>query len=205
MTEYKLVLVGAGGVGKSALTLQFLQKHFVIDYDPTISDSYRKQVKIDDQPYIMDIMDTAGQEEYHAMRHGYMRTGQAFLFVYAINSKSSFDEGHDFRRQILRVQEKEKVPMVVVGNKCDLPDAQRQVSKEDGEELARKWGVPFFETSAKLAINVDDAFYTLLKEAIKAYPPKTGVHSKKKGDSSTVNNTGRNKLTTSRRANCILL
>jgi GTPase KRas protein len=65
MTEYKLVLVGAGGVGKSALTLQFLQKHFVIDYDPTISDSYRKQVKIDDQPYIMDIMDTA-TSHYHS-------------------------------------------------------------------------------------------------------------------------------------------
>ena len=63
MTEYKLVVVGAGGVGKSALTIQLIQNHFVDEYDPTIEDSYRKQVVIDGETCLLDILDTAGQEE----------------------------------------------------------------------------------------------------------------------------------------------
>ena len=62
MTEYKLVVVGAGGVGKSALTIQLIQNHFVDEYDPTIEDSYRKQVVIDGETCLLDILDTAGQE-----------------------------------------------------------------------------------------------------------------------------------------------
>lgn len=74
--EYKIVVVGGGGVGKSALTIQFIQSYFVDEYDPTIEDSYRKQVVIDDKVSILDILDTAGQEEYSAMREQYMRTGK---------------------------------------------------------------------------------------------------------------------------------
>jgi GTPase KRas len=66
--EYKIVIVGGGGVGKSALTIQFIQSQFVDEYDPTIEDSYRKQCDIDGQVSILDILDTAGQEEYSAMR-----------------------------------------------------------------------------------------------------------------------------------------
>lgn len=64
MTEYKLVIVGGGGVGKSALTIQLIQNHFIDEYDPTIEDSYRKQVTIDEETCLLDILDTAGQEEY---------------------------------------------------------------------------------------------------------------------------------------------
>jgi GTPase KRas protein len=60
--EYKLVIVGGGGVGKSALTIQLIQGHFVDEYDPTIEDSYRKQVNIDNETCLLDILDTAGQE-----------------------------------------------------------------------------------------------------------------------------------------------
>ncbi|KAJ2545791.1 RAS1 protein, partial [Coemansia sp. RSA 1933] len=62
--EYKLVVVGGGGVGKSALTIQFIQSHFVDEYDPTIEDSYRKQCAIDGETAMLDVLDTAGQEEY---------------------------------------------------------------------------------------------------------------------------------------------
>ncbi|KAJ2412090.1 RAS1 protein, partial [Coemansia sp. RSA 2531] len=62
--EYKLVVVGGGGVGKSALTIQFIQSHFVDEYDPTIEDSYRKQCTIDNETAMLDVLDTAGQEEY---------------------------------------------------------------------------------------------------------------------------------------------
>lgn len=120
MTEYKLVVVGAGGVGKSALTIQLIQNHFVDEYDPTIEDSYRKQVVIDGETCLLDILDTAGQEEYSAMRDQYMRTGEGFLLVFAVNSAKSFEDISSYREQIKRVKDAEEVPMVLVGNKCDL-------------------------------------------------------------------------------------
>ena len=163
MTEYKLVIVGGGGVGKSALTIQLIQNHFIDEYDPTIEDSYRKQVTIDDETCLLDILDTAGQEEYSAMRDQYMRTGQGFLTVFAITSRSSFDEITAFREQILRVKDEDQVPMVVAGNKCDLED-ERQVTTAEGQDLAKSFACPFFETSAKSRINVEEAFYALVRE-----------------------------------------
>ncbi len=75
LATYKLVVVGDGGVGKSALTIQFFQKLFVTDYDPTIEDSYIQHTEVDGKWCIMDVLDTAGQEEFSAMREQYMRKG----------------------------------------------------------------------------------------------------------------------------------
>ena len=166
-TEYKLVILGGGGVGKSALTIQLVQSHFIDEYDPTIEDSYRKQVSIDDEVCLLDILDTAGQEEYSAMRDQYMQGGEGFIVVYAINSRDSFDEVTTFRDQILRVKDADRVPMVICGNKCDLED-DRQVTKNEGEDLAKSFGVPFFETSALSRINVDESFFELVREIRKA-------------------------------------
>uniref|UniRef100_A0A8C1PW27 small monomeric GTPase n=1 Tax=Cyprinus carpio TaxID=7962 RepID=A0A8C1PW27_CYPCA len=165
MTEYKLVVVGAGGVGKSALTIQLIQNHFVDEYDPTIEDSYRKQVVIDGETCLLDILDTAGQEEYSAMRDQYMRTGEGFLCVFAINNSKSFIyflNPLDFKQeQIKRVKDSDDVPMVLVGNKCDLA---RTVDTKQAQELARSYGIEFVETSAKTRQGVEDAFYTLVRE-----------------------------------------
>lgn len=64
----KFVVLGPGGVGKSCLTIRFVQGKFITEYDPTIEDSYRKQVNVDGVPYLLELLDTAGQEEYAAMR-----------------------------------------------------------------------------------------------------------------------------------------
>ncbi|KAL0572740.1 RAS1 protein [Marasmius crinis-equi] len=163
LREYKLVVVGGGGVGKSALTIQFIQSHFVDEYDPTIEDSYRKQCVIDDEVALLDVLDTAGQEEYGAMREQYMRTGEGFLLVYSITSRNSFEEISTFHQQILRVKDQDTFPVVVVANKCDL-EYERQVGMNEGRDLAKHFGCKFIETSAKQRINVDEAFSTLVRE-----------------------------------------
>jgi GTPase KRas protein len=104
------------------------------DKRPHPPDSYRKQCVIDDEVALLDVLDTAGQEEYSAMREQYMRTGEGFLLVYSITSRESFDEIVTFQQQILRVKDKDYFPIIVVGNKCDL-DGERKVSTE-GEFLS---------------------------------------------------------------------
>ncbi|THH19817.1 hypothetical protein EW146_g1423 [Bondarzewia mesenterica] len=214
LREYKLVVVGGGGqfffhssslskhacgppmltvsfllpkgVGKSALTIQFIQSHFVDEYDPTIEDSYRKQCVIDEEVALLDVLDTAGQEEYgllldappyvsshqigslplvssSAMREQYMRTGEGFLLVYSITSRNSFEEISTFHQQILRVKDKDSFPVIVVANKCDL-EYERQVGMNEGRDLAKHFNCRFIETSAKQRINVDEAFSNLVRE-----------------------------------------
>ncbi|EZF23606.1 Ras-like protein [Trichophyton rubrum MR850] len=175
LREYKLVVVGGGGVGKSCLTIQLIQSHFVDEYDPTIEDSYRKQCVIDDEVALLDVLDTAGQEEYSAMREQYMRTGEGFLLVYSITSRQSFEEIITFQQQILRVKDKDYFPIILVGNKCDL-EKEREVSQEDGEKLARSFGCKFIETSAKSRINVDNAFYDIVRE-IRRYNKEISSYS----------------------------
>ena len=99
------------------------------DADKNDADSYRKQCVIDDEVALLDVLDTAGQEEYSAMREQYMRTGEGFLLVYSITSRQSFEEIQQFQQQILRVKDKDYFPIIIVGNKCDL-EAEREVSKQ---------------------------------------------------------------------------
>lgn len=178
LREYKLVVLGSGGVGKSALTVQFVQGIFVEKYDPTIEDSYRKQVEIDGQQCMLEILDTAGTEQFTAMRDLYMKNGQGFVLVYSIIAQSTFNDLPDLRDQILRVKDKDEVPMVLVGNKCDLTD-QRVISTEQGQELANKFNSAFLEASAKTKTNVDLIFNTLIRQINKLNPVKDGAKKKK--------------------------
>jgi len=178
LREYKLVVLGSGGVGKSALTVQFVQGIFVEKYDPTIEDSYRKQVEIDGTQCMLEILDTAGTEQFTAMRDLYMKNGQGFVLVYSIIAQSTFNDLPDLREQILRVKDKDDVPMVLVGNKCDLTD-QRVITTEQGEDLARKFGCAFLEASAKTRVNVDQIFHDLIRQINKHSPPPK--KEKKKG------------------------
>ncbi|CBY23745.1 unnamed protein product [Oikopleura dioica] len=152
--DYKIVVLGSGGVGKSALTVQFVQNIFVEKYDPTIEDSYRKQIELDGQTCMLEILDTAGTEQFTAMRDLYMKNGQGFALVYSITSQSTLQDLNEIREQILRVKDAEDVPLILIGNKCDL-EGERAVGREQGQALARSWGnVQFMETSAKSKINV---------------------------------------------------
>jgi GTPase KRas protein len=137
------------------------------EYDPTIEDSYRKQVMIDDETALLDILDTAGQEEFSSMQDQWMRDGKGFLLVYNITSRPTFDEVSILYEKILRTKDTDHVPIVLVGNKCDLKD-ERQVEYNEGADLAKKWGCSFFETSAKIKLNNEACFFELVREIRKA-------------------------------------
>ncbi|ORY68738.1 ras family-domain-containing protein [Pseudomassariella vexata] len=180
MVLYKLVVLGDGGVGKTALTIQLCLQHFVETYDPTIEDSYRKQVVIDSQACMLEVLDTAGQEEYTALRDQWIRDGEGFVLVYSISSRSSFSRIKRFHHQIQRVKESvqasptypgspmtaaapsQNVPIMLVGNKSDRV-TEREVSTQEGHALARELGCEFVEASAKNCINVEKAFYDVVR------------------------------------------
>uniref|UniRef100_A0A3B3DJG3 small monomeric GTPase n=1 Tax=Oryzias melastigma TaxID=30732 RepID=A0A3B3DJG3_ORYME len=157
---HKVIMVGSGGVGKSALTLQFMYDEFVEDYEPTKADSYRKKVVLDGDEVQIDILDTAGQEDYAAIRDNYFRSGEGFLLVFSITEQESFTATDEFREQILRVKaDEEKIPLLLVGNKSDLEE-RRRVSVEEARRKAEEWGAQYVETSAKTRANVDKSVFS---------------------------------------------
>ena len=102
--DYKIVVLGSGAVGKSSITVRFVQGIFLVKYDPTIEDSYRKQMEIDGQQYVLEILDTAGTEQFTAMRDLYMKTGQGFVLVYSIIAQSTYNDLDPIHDQIVRVR-----------------------------------------------------------------------------------------------------
>jgi len=163
MNVIKLCCMGDGGVGKTSITIQLCSNHFVEMYDPTIEDSYRKQMVIDDEAVMLEILDTAGQEELTAMRDQWIRGAEGYVLVYSITSRTSLEQVHAFRQQIVRVQDNDDIPIIVVGNKCDLNHA-REVSTEEGKELARSFGAEFIEASAKSRTNIDQIFINVVRK-----------------------------------------
>jgi len=149
-------------MGGSALTTRFIQGNFTAIYDPTIEDSYRKLVEVDGKAGILHIMDTAGQEDYSALRDQYMKTGDGFVICYSIVSPHTFESAKALITKIRRVKEDTpNIPMMLVGTKIDLED-QREVPKEQ-EALAQGMGCNFMETSAVTGANISDVFFELVR------------------------------------------
>jgi len=173
--ELKIVLLGVGGVGKSAFTARLVQGVFVEKYDPTIEDSYRKTFDCDGENYILEILDTAGTEQFSSMRDLYMKDGQGFVLVYSITALSTLGALEDFYKQILKVKDLSpgsSVPMIVCGNKCDL-DEDREVKVDQGEGLAKKLGGAIhMQTSAKTGYNVEEVMQNLVRRIEKNSKPR---------------------------------
>jgi Ras-related protein Ral-B len=158
----KLTLVGNGGVGKSCLILQYIYNEFVEDYEPTKADAYRKTITFQGEEVNIDILDTAGQEDYPAVRDSHLKHGDGFLLVFDISNRESFTMIRELREHILRVKlDKKNLPIILVGNKCDLEN-ERTVSQDEGNDLAKEFSIEYIETSALTRHNVDKAFSTIL-------------------------------------------
>lgn len=125
-------------------------------------DSYRKKVNLDNTESFIDILDTAGQEEYAAIRDNYYRSGEGFLCVFSICEHESFKNTQEFRDQICRVLDNDSIPFILVGNKADLAD-QRKVTSREAELKAKEWNCPYVETSAKTRQNVEEIYTKLMR------------------------------------------
>ncbi|PRP81065.1 Ras GTPase [Planoprotostelium fungivorum] len=160
---YKLVILGDGGVGKSALTLQLTQNHFLNEYDPTIENTYRKNLLVDDEVVLAELLDTAGQEEFSIILDPYIRSGEGFLIVYSVIAEATFEKARALYKKVVYVKNDETPPVVIVGNKVDL-ERDREVSTTDGRDFAASMNAPFFEASAKARINVEDCYIELVRQ-----------------------------------------
>jgi len=179
--EYKIVVVGGGGVGKSAITVQFISHHFVESYDPTIEDSYRKQKHVDGEVAHIFLLDTAGQEEYSCMTEMWLRGANGYLVAYSVTSNTSLHEANNYLQKIERIRDCDLngFAITIFGNKCDLEE-QREVPPECGRKLAQKYGIAFFEGSAKLRTNIDEAFDEIVRRIRKETKPTLEKKLKKK-------------------------
>eukprot|EP01084_Bolivina_argentea_P195931 335998_1 len=187
---FHVCMLGAGAVGKSALTLQFIQGQFVPDYDPTIEDAYRKHIQVDGNSLLLDVLDTAGQEDFIALRTSWMRSKDGFVLAFSIIERKSFEDLQSFYDQLCEVYEDEIPPFVLVGNKADLdtPEAHQQhkgaykraITYEEAQNLARKWkAVRYIETSAKTGYHVQDMFGGLVREIIAIQYQEQDEHNQK--------------------------
>ena len=128
---------------------------------------------------MLDVMDTAGAEEYEQMRNAYIAKGEGFIIVYSITNKSSFDQVMAFYQQVITVKGTAEItPVVIVGNKCDL-ESDRKVDEEVAQQLAISIHSPIFESSAKEGVNVNEPFFEVVR-MIRRYKPVYDLKKKKK-------------------------
>ena len=161
-SEYvKIAVIGKGVVGKSSLTYRFINYELPEGHEVTIEDRYKTDKVIENKPYKIEILDTAGEDDYQQMMDMWINFGEGFLLVFAINDKISFDLIPKKRERVLKGKRGQNVPMILVGNKVDLAD-KRQVPAEQAKKLAESWGIEYIETSAKTSFNCNEAFQKLV-------------------------------------------
>ena len=169
----KLAVIGKGVVGKSSLTYRFINYKLPQGHDPTIEDRYKTTSTINNQLYSIEILDTAGEDDYQNMMDMWINFGEGFLLVFALNDKESFNLLRSKRERILKGKHGQRTPMILVGNKQDLKD--RQVKFEEAKQLADLWGIEYIETSAKTNHNCKEAFEKIAaKVSASRVQPKSG-------------------------------
>uniref|UniRef100_A0A3B1K632 DIRAS family, GTP-binding RAS-like 1b n=1 Tax=Astyanax mexicanus TaxID=7994 RepID=A0A3B1K632_ASTMX len=146
--DYRVVVFGAGGVGKSSLVLRFVKGTFRDTYIPTVEDTYQQVISCDKSVCTLQITDTTGSHQFPAMQRLSISKGHAFILVYSITSRQSLEELKPIYQQMLAIKGNvEGIPVMLVGNKND--ETQREVQTEDGEAQAQAWKCAFMETSGQ--------------------------------------------------------
>jgi len=195
--------MGAGNVGKTCLIVQLISGKFVESYDPTLEDSYRRQISVGEKEVVLDIFDTAGQEDFSAVRDSYMTTGDGFMIIYSIIDDKTYQEVSTIHSKLLLLHDNKKVPGIIIGNKCDLED-KRIVPTNQGQALAEKFAWSFLETSAKTKINVLESFQEVTKLIMEFRVNNASVSSSTSNQASARDNTKSPNAQSKERRSCIL-
>ena len=167
----KIAVLGKMGVGKSSLTYRYINNEFPAVQNDTIEDRIVNQAKIEDKLYKIEILDTAGEDDYPQMLDMWVNYAEGFLLVFAINDKNSFDLIPEKRDHIIEGKQVGSYPMILVGNKQDLTN-NREVSYDDAKQLADSWNIDYIETSAKTNFNCKETFEQL---AVKIYESRSKI------------------------------
>ena len=161
--EARIITLGDSKVGKSSLIVQFMDNKFSFNYMSTVGfDLKRKVMKFNDNEDVKIVIhDTAGQERFRSLTTNYIKKANGILLVYDITDRKSFD---NIKNWIDNIHEEtgDKLPIILVGNKIDLKN-DREVSKNEGEQKAKDFGLRFYETSAKEGNNVEKCFRELVE------------------------------------------
>lgn len=162
---YRLAVLGAGNVGKSALINRWILHDFNSKHTPTVEDRHQHNFKcgITGLYYPLLIIDTGGDQQFPAMQQLYMRDAQAFFLVFSVDNRESVDEASKLRDKIIAAKgDQGQAPIVLVANKVDLPSDNWVMSEDDMLDLSSRWGCPLVEASAKKNVHVDEMFGTML-------------------------------------------
>ncbi|XP_023346280.1 ras-related protein Rab-1A isoform X4 [Eurytemora carolleeae] len=160
---FKLLLIGDSGVGKSCLLRRFADDTYTESYISTIGVDFKiRTIELDGKTIKLQIWDTAGQERFRTITSSYYRGAHGIIVVYDVTDQESFNNVKQWLQEIDRYAS-ENVNKLLVGNKCDLTN-KKVVDYSSAKEYADQLGIPFLETSAKNATNVEQAFMTMAAE-----------------------------------------
>lgn len=161
---FKLLIVGESGVGKTCILLRFAEDSFEETFLSTIGVDFKvREIQCRDKQVKLQIWDSAGQERFRNITSSYYRNCHGIIIVYDITNRESFTKVSEWIEEVKRYVP--NAPLMLIGNKCDLED-KRQVQTVEGEDLAKRLGLVFVETSAKSSRNIDQAFTTLSEKLI---------------------------------------
>ena len=166
-TNYRVTVMGAAGVGKTCIISQFLHAHFCAKYKATVEEFHRQVFSQDNgTALILGILDTSGAYDFPAMRRLSISTSDSFVLVYSVDDSASFDEVKRLREQIIEAKEDETTPIVIVGNKSDVPIERRALERVTIESTVNiDWNNGYVEASAKDNFNIADIFDELMVQA----------------------------------------
>ncbi|CAH1796280.1 unnamed protein product [Owenia fusiformis] len=165
--EYKVAILGAGGVGKTSIVTRFMNDTFSNVYIPTVGNHYTQLMKITGgEYYTLEIIDTAGAYEFPAMMDLSIRTSQAFVIVFAMNDKKTLDRALAFKQQVVDIKDREDIPIIFVGNKVDCGYDEMQVNPAETEAMVKINGYLYLEASAKYNINPKLIFSQLISQGL---------------------------------------
>lgn len=161
---FKLIMVGETCVGKTCIIMRYTERTFTDSFLTTVGVDFKvKELVIDSTPIRIQIWDTAGQEQFHTITKSYFRGADGILLCFDLTSKQTLDKTRAWMESI-RESASEKVNIVLVGNKCDLEN--REVTQEQGQEMADEFGINYYEASAKTGENITEIFETLAKDVM---------------------------------------